>query len=217
MKDNKFRAAIAKNPVLALFLGACPAMALTTGLIPALGIGCAALLVLVLSAAVMSLLGKAIPEKARVPACILVVAGFVSIVQLFMNAFLPAVYGMMGIYLAAAAVNLLFFGAAEESCGAGFGAALGRSFMTGLSFVLALAVMGAIREVFGSASIAGVALPFLENYKIPFLTQSAGGFVVFAILIAVINCFDRGERQAQPGFATAAAGLVDAAPAGEGE
>lgn len=87
MKDNKFRAAIAKNPVLALFLGACPAMALTTGLIPALGIGCAALLVLVLSAAVMSLLGKAIPEKARVPACILVVAGFVSIVQLFMNAF----------------------------------------------------------------------------------------------------------------------------------
>ena len=213
MKDNKFRAAIAKNPVLALFLGACPAMALTTGLIPALGIGCAALLVLVLSAAVMSLLGKAIPEKARVPACILVVAGFVSIVQLF----LPAVYGMMGIYLAAAAVNLLFFGAAEESCGAGFGAALGRSFMTGLSFVLALAVMGAIREVFGSASIAGVALPFLENYKIPFLTQSAGGFVVFAILIAVINCFDRGERQAQPGFAAAAAGLVDAAPAGEGE
>ena len=98
--------AIAKNPVLVLFLGACPAMAQTGSVISALGMVVAVLLVMLLSAMLISALHRLIPERAKLPAYVLIVAGFVSIVQLLMNAFLPSVYQMLGVSLAVVAVDL---------------------------------------------------------------------------------------------------------------
>ena len=217
MKDNKLRAAIAENPVLVLFLGACPAMAVTNSVIGALGMGAAVLLVMLLSSFLISLLGRVIPERVRIPACILVTAGFVSIVQLLMNAFLPTVYPMLGVYLAVAAVNLLIFSSAERACERGIGASLLDSLLTGLGFLAVLLVMGAVREVLGSGCFAGASLPFFANYNIPLLAQAPGGFLVFAILAAVINALFRRDGQESAGLACAAAGLCEAETQTEGE
>lgn len=217
MKDNKLCAAIAENPVLVLFLGACPAMAVTNSVIGALGMGSAVLLVMLLSSFLISLLGRVIPERAQIPACILVTAGFVSIVQLLMNAFLPTVYPMLGVYLAVSAVNLLIFSSAERACERGIGASLLDSLLTGLGFLAALLVMGTIREVLGSGCFAGASLPFFANYNIPLLSQAPGGFLVFAILAAVINALFRRDGQESAGLACAAAGLCEAETQTEGE
>ena len=114
-KSPKLLAAIGANPVLVLLLGACPAMALTTDVRAALAIGLAALVVMVLSSIVIAALTKLIPQGARLADCVLVTTAFVSAVEMLMNAYLPNVYSMMGIYLAVCAVNLLVFGAAENA------------------------------------------------------------------------------------------------------
>ena len=139
--------AIAKNPVLVLFLGACPAMAQTGSVISALGMGVAVLLVMLLSAMLISALRRLIPERAKLPAYVLIVAGFVSIVQLLMNAFLPSVYQMLGVYLAVVAVDLAVFANGEASASRGFGASVLDSLLTGLGFTLALFCMAAVREL----------------------------------------------------------------------
>lgn len=217
MKDNKSRAAIAENPVLVLFLGACPAMAVTNSVIGALGMGAAVLLVMLLSAFLISLLRRAIPERVRIPACILVTAGFVSIVQLLMNAFLPNVYQMLGVYLAAAAVNLLVFSSAERAGEHGVGASVLDSFLTGLGFMAALLVMGAVRELLGSGSFAGASVPFFDTYNVPLLAQAPGGFLVFAILAAIINAVCRKDCEESASLSCAAAGLCTLEAQTEGE
>lgn len=217
MKNNQFRAAIAENPVLVLFWGACPAMAVTNSVIGALGMGAAVLLVMLLSAFLISLLRKAIPEKARIPACILITAGFVSIVQLLMNAFLPTVYPMLGVYLAVAAVNLLVFSSAERASERSVGASVLDSLLTGLGFWAALLVMGAVREILGSGSFAGASVPFFETYNVPLLTQASGGFLVFAILAAVINAVFHRDCTEDASLTCAAAGLCELETQTEGE
>lgn len=203
--------AILENPVLVLFLGACPAMAQTADVISALGMGAAVLVVLLLSAMLISALRRVIPERAKIPAYVLIVAGFVAIVQLLMNAFLPSVYQMLGVYLAVTAVDLAVFANAERSGERGFGASLLDSLVTGLGFVLALFCMAVVREVFGSGSFAGIAIPFLENHSIPLLVKAPGGFLVFSFLLAVINALRRESADGTTaGFACAAAGLTAA-------
>ncbi len=198
---------IAENPLLILFLGACTAMGATTTLLGGVGMGVAALLVLVLSGVVLSALKSVIPQCARVPACVLVVTGFVSLVQMVMNAFLPDVFNMIGIYLAVAAVDLMIFGLAEEAAQSSVGAAVKQAAWTGLRFVAILAVMGLVREVFGQASIAGVELAFLADYKIPLLAQAPGGFVVFSFITAVLSKCHKAPAQTGKGSACAAAGI----------
>ena len=134
---SEVKKSIAGNPLLILFLGACTAMGATTTVLGAVAMGVAALLVMVLSALVLTALKKVIPQCARVPACVIIVAGFVSIVQMLMNAFLPEIYQMLGIYVAVAAVDLLIFGSADEASVAG-------AVKNGLRLLVVLAIMGVI-------------------------------------------------------------------------
>ena len=182
------RGLIAENPVLVLVLGTCPTLAVSAGIISALSMGLAATVVLVCSNIVISLLRKVIPDTVRIPCYIVVIAGFVTVVQLLMEAYLPDLYEMLGVYLALIVVNCIILGRAEmfarkntvlDSALDGFG--------MGIGFLLALLAMALIREVLGAGSFAGIEIPVLSDYKIPILTQAPGGFLVFGILIAVVN------------------------------
>ena len=208
-KSPKLLEAIGANPVLVLLLGACPAMALTTDVRAALAIGLAALVVMVLSSVVIAALTKLIPQGARLAACVLVTTAFVSAVEMLMNAYLPGVYSMMGIYLAVCAVNLLVFGAAENAAEAGFGKALVNALITGLVFTAVILVGAAIRELFGYGSFAGNEIAFLKAHAVVTLTQPTGGFMIFAFVAAVVNKLFPGCCCAARGTAFAAAGLTD--------
>ena len=208
-KSPKLLEAIGANPVLVLLLGACPAMALTTDVRAALAIGLAALVVMVLSSVVIAALARLIPQGARLAASVLVTTAFVSAVEMLMNAYLPSVYSMMGIYLAVCAVNLLVFGAAENAAEAGFGKALVNALVTGLVFTAVILVVAAIRELFGFGSFAGNEIAFLKAHAVVTLTQPTGGFMIFAFVAAVVNKLFPGCCCAARGTAFTAAGLTD--------
>ena len=197
MKNNKFaiflKGLIVENPVLVLVLGTCPTLAQTSSVINAISMGIAATIVLICSNAVISALRKIIPDTVRIPCYIVIIAGFVTVVQMVMNAYLPDLYEMMGVYLALIVVNCIILGRAEMFArknsvldsvldGAGMG----------LGFLLALFAMAFIREVFGAGTITIIPgkpleIPLLSTYNVPILTQAPGGFLVFGILIAIVN------------------------------
>lgn len=193
MKKNKklsilLAGLIAENPVLVLVLGTCPTLAMSTSIISALAMGLAATAVLVCSNMAISALRKIIPDTVRIPCYIVIIAAFVTVVQLLMEAFLPSFYEMMGAYLALIVVNCIILGRAEmfarkngviDSALDGLG--------MGLGFLVALLAMATIREVLGAGSFAGIEIPFMEHVKIPILVQAPGGFLVFGILIAIMN------------------------------
>ena len=182
------RGLIAENPVLVLVLGTCPTLAVTSGIISALSMGVAATAVLLCSNVVISLLRKVIPDTVRIPCYIVIIAAFVTAVQMLLQAYLPDIYDMLGVYLALIVVNCIILGRAEmfarknnvlDSALDGLG--------MGVGFLIALLAMALIREVFGAGTFAGIEIPVLVDYKIPLLTQAPGGFLVFGILIAVVN------------------------------
>lgn len=193
MKQNNklsifLRGLIAENPVLVLVLGTCPTLAQTGSVIAALSMGIAATIVLACSNVVISALRKVIPDTVRIPCYIVVIAGFVTAVQLLMHAYLPDLYAMMGVYLALIVVNCIILGRAEmfarknnmlDSLLDGLG--------MGIGFLVALLIMATIREVLGAGSFAGIEIPFMASIKIPVLNQAPGGFLVYGILIAVMN------------------------------
>ena len=182
------RGIIKDNPVLILILGTCPTLAVTGKVSSAISMGIAATLVLICSNIVISALRKVIPDTVRVPCYIVIIAGFVTLVQMLLQAFLPAVYEMLGVYLALIVVNCVILGRAEmfarknpvlDSAIDGLG--------MGLGFLLALFLMAFIREVFGLGSFMGIEIGFMKSFCIPILAQSPGGFLVYGILIAVMN------------------------------
>ena len=203
---NDVRAEIAENPVLVLFLGACPAMAASTSVISALGMGAAVLVVMLLSNMLIYALRNAIPKSARLSANILIITAVVSAVQMLMNALLPNVYQMLGVYLAVVAVDLMVYGSAEDAVERSFGKSIVNSLLTGLGFAAAMFVMSAVREILGGGSFAGHGIAFFKTYNIPALLQPHGGFVVFAILLAAIQALGGGKTSGK-GTACAAAGL----------
>lgn len=192
MKNSKLsiflKGLIAENPVLVLILGTCPTLAQTGSVINALSMGLAATVVLICSNVVISALRKIIPDTVRIPCYIVIIAAFVTVVQMIMHAYLPALYEMMGVYLALIVVNCIILGRAEMFARKNtvIDSALDGAGM-GIGFLLALVAMATIREVLGAGSFAGIEIPFLVNYKIPILAQAPGGFLVFGILIAVVN------------------------------
>ena len=179
---------IKENPVLVLVLGTCPTLALTNSVISAFCMGIAATIVLVCSNVVISALRKVIPDVVRIPCYIVVIAAFVTAVQMLMQAYLPNLFKLMGVYLALIVVNCIILGRAEmfarknpvgDSALDGLG--------MGIGFLIALVAMATIREVLGAGTFAGFALPILKDYNIPILVQAPGGFLVYGILIAVVN------------------------------
>ena len=185
---------IKENPVLVLLLGACPTLATTTGVISALAMGIAATAVLICSNIVISMLRKAIPDKVRIPCYIVVIAGFVSVVQMLMQAYFPDLYDMLGVYLALIVVNCIILGRAEmfarkngviDSALDGIG--------MGLGFTLALVAMGSIREIIGAGTWAGIEFTALKPYAVSIVTAAPGGFLVFGCLIALVNKLTAGK------------------------
>jgi electron transport complex protein RnfE len=191
-KENKLmiilRGIIMENPVLILVLGTCPTLATTTSVVSAFSMGIAATIVLICSNVVISALRKIIPDSVRIPCYIVIIAAFVTAVQMLLQAFLPAIYDMLGVYLALIVVNCIILGRAEMYANKNtvLDSALDGVGM-GLGFLVALILMATLREVFGNATFAGIEIPFLANYKIPVLTQAPGGFLVYGIVIAVMN------------------------------
>ena len=195
-----------ENPVFVLVLGTCPTLAVTTGLTGAVGMGIAATLVLICSNIVISLLKNIIPDTVRIPSYIIVIAGFVTVVQMVMQA-LPAlkgIYELLGVYLPLITVNCIILGRAEMFASKNnvVASALDGIGM-GLGFTLALCAMAVIREVFGNASFAGIAIPFLEPYKIEFLVKAPGGMLVYGVLIALVYALTRGKAPLKRDFSCA--------------
>ncbi len=195
------------HPVTLLFLGAVPALAASADLRAALGMSLAVLAVLLCSTILLGLLRKLIPAEAKLPAAVLTVAGFASMAQLLMGAFLPSAAAMLGLYLAVLAVDLMIFSAAETALDEGFGPALGRAVLTAVCFAVFVLVLAALREVFGAASFAGSEIAALKAYRIPLLLQPAGGLILYSILLAVVNrIFPAGEEKGE--LTRAAIGLA---------
>lgn len=191
-KDSKWlillRGIIAENPVLILILGTCPTLATTTSVVSAFSMGLAATVVLVCSNIVISALRNIIPDTVRIPSYIVIIAAFVTAVQMLLQAFLPSIYDMLGVYLALIVVNCIILGRAEMYARKNnvLNSALDGLGM-GIGFLVALILMATLREVLGNGSFAGIVIPFLEDFKIPVLTQAPGGFLVYGILIAIMN------------------------------
>lgn len=192
---------VKENPVLRLVLGCCATLAVSTSASNAIGMGLATTFVLVCSNAVISILRKIIPDKVRIPAFITVIAGFVSVVQMFIQAYSPALDEALGIYLPLIVVNCIILGRAEmfasknkivPSIIDGLG--------MGVGFTATLLVMGMIREFFGAGSLFGIPITAGVIDPIIVFILPPGGFFVFGILIAVANRLaGEGSRPAELG------------------
>lgn len=192
--QNLFKGVIRENPVLVLLLGTCPTLAVTTSVKNALGMGVAAMAVLIGSNFVISLLRNIIPDKVRIPCYIVIIAGFVTAVEMVMHAFVPELYSALGVFLSLIVVNCIILGRAEmyASKNGVFDSVIDAVGM-GIGFTLALFCMATVREVFGAGSFMGMSIPVLSEYKVPILQNSPGGFFVFGVLIAVVNSIFKRE------------------------
>jgi electron transport complex protein RnfE len=167
----------------------------------AVGMGLAATAVLICSNAVISLLRKLIPDAVRIPCYIVVIAGFVTMVEMLIHAFMPDLYESLGVYLPLITVNCIILGRAEMFAGKN---TVGKSVLDGIGmgigFTLALILMATVREVFGAGAFYGHAIPFMENYKIAILVEAPGGLMVYGLLIALVNIITKGKAIKKKSF-----------------
>ncbi len=179
---------IKENPTLVGLLGMCPTLAVTNQAINGIGMGLATTFVLVCSNTVISLLKKAIPSTVRLPSFIVIIAGFVTLIEFLMKGYLPDVYSSLGIFLPLITVNCIILGRAEafaskNSVGASVLDGLGM----GIGFTLALTVMASIREILGSGSFMGIKIPVLCDNSMLMFIMPCGGFFVLGCIIALVN------------------------------
>lgn len=177
---------ITENPIFVLMLGMCPTLAVTTSAINGIGMGLSTTVVLVMSNMLISMLRKIIPDSVRMPAFIVVVASFVTIVQFLMEGFTPSLYDSLGIYIPLIVVNCIILGRAESyasknpvlpSIFDGLG--------MGLGFTIALSLLGGFREILGAGTILGINIPHWDGIGI--FVMAPGAFFVLAALIAIQN------------------------------
>ena len=188
MKNNKIAFLLRGTPSALLVIGAGFVMASSADIRAALGMGAAVLLSMLLSSIVISAINKIIPAYAKMPVYLLIITGFVSIISMFMQAFFPVVVDMLGVHLATLSVSAVVYRDAEEIADHnGEGASMMTAVVTGVFFTLVMAVCAVIREVLGNASFWGKPIAFLENYKIAALAGAFGGYLVLAIVLAVVN------------------------------
>ena len=189
---------IKENPVLVLVLGTCPSLATSTSVSNAIGMGAAATFVLLGSNIVIALLKKIIPDKVRIPCFIVVIATFVTLVSMLLQAFVPPIYSALGIFLPLIVVNCIILGRAEmfASKNSVFDSALDGIGM-GLGFTLALTMMASIRELLGNGTWFGIELMPGGIEPMAILTLAPGGFFVFGVLIAFINWLTSGRVNAK--------------------
>ncbi len=207
-----------ENPVFILILGTCPTLATTTSVFGAFGMGVAALLVLVCSNFLISLLRGVIPKSVRIPCYIVIIAGFVTVVEMLIHAILPELYDMLGVYLALIVVNCIILGRAEIFASKnGVVKSVLDGLGMGIGFTAALCAIAAVREVLGAASFAGIPIPFLEEYKIEFLVKAPGGMVVYGLLIALVVVLTSGRGPKKKEFGCTGCPSVGLCKSGECE
>lgn len=212
LKKEFTKGIIAENPVLRLVLGTCPTLATTTSLSSALGMGVAATVVLICSNTVISLLRNVIPQKVRIPAYIVIIASFVTIVQMLVKAFVPFLDAQLGVYLPLIVVNCIILGRAEAfaSKNATLASAVDGLGM-GVGFTAALACMGIVRELLGTGGIdltsyvdgARFSIPWFSENPLLIFILPPGGFFVFGVLMACVNALaeKKGKKKAELGCA----------------
>jgi electron transport complex protein RnfE len=186
---------IKENPVFVLVLGMCPTLGVTSSAINGLGMGLATTFVLMMSNMVISLVKNVIPDKVRIPSFIVIIAAFVTIVQLSMQAYIPSLYKSLGLFIPLIVVNCIVLGRAEafasknslvSSAIDGLGIGLGFSF--------ALVLLGSIREILGSGKLFDITL-YSENYVTLLFVLAPGAFIVLGYLIAIINRINKNQEE----------------------
>ena len=184
--ERLYNGIIKENPTFVLILGMCPTLAVTSSLVNGAGMGLSTMAVLVLSNMVISMLRNIIPNGVRVPAFIVIVASFVTILQFLLEAYLPSLNSALGIYIPLIVVNCIILGRAESyasknpvlpSIFDGLG--------MGLGFTIALSLLGGFREILGAGTILGINIPHWDGIGI--FVMSPGAFFVLAALIAIQN------------------------------
>lgn len=188
LKQVFFNGIINENPIFRLVLGTCPTLAVTTSAVNGLGMGLAATFVLLCSNIVVSSLRKFIPDKVRIPAFIVIIATFVTVVQLLLQAYIPSLYESLGLFIPLIVVNCIILARAEAfasknpviaSAADGLG--------MGLGFTLALTLMGSIREIIGAGSIFGIQIMGAAYEPMLIIVMASGGFLTFGLLLGIIN------------------------------
>lgn len=179
---------IRQNPTLVGLLGMCPTLAVTTLAKNGIGMGLATTFVLVCSNIVISSLKKVIPKAVRLPCFIVVIAGFVTLIEFLMKGYMEELYDALGVFLSLITVNCIILGRAEAfaSKNGVFASALDGLGM-GLGFTLALFLMGSLREILGTGSWFGLKIPVLCDHPMTVFIMPAGGFFVLGMLIAAVN------------------------------
>jgi len=181
---------IKENPVLRLVLGTCPTLAVTTMAKNGIGMGIAATFVLLGSNIVISLLRKIVPDKVRIPVFITVIAGFTTIVEMLMHAYLPDIYKELGIYIPLIVVNCIILARAEMfACKNSVGMSILDALGMGGGFTIALLIMGSIREIIGSGTWMGYTLTKDMFDPAIIMILPPGGFLAFGFIVAAINKF----------------------------
>lgn len=191
---------ITENPTFRLVLGTCPTLAVTTSAINGIGMGAAATFVLIGSNIVVSLLRKFIPNNVRIPAFIVIICTFVTMVQLFMQAYLPSLYESLGIFIPLIVVNCIILARAEAFASKnGVLASAVDGLGMGVGFTLALTLIGVIREFIGSGTVFG--FPIMNAGYEPMLifVLASGGFLTFGILLGVINAIINAVQKRREG------------------
>ena len=179
---------IDENPTFRMVLGMCPTLAITTAVSNGIGMGLAVTFVLVFSNLVISLLRKAIPDQIRIPAFIVVIATFVTIVQLVVKAFVPALDAALGVFIPLIVVNCIIFGRAEAFAFKNKPIpAIVDGLGMGIGFTIAITLISAVRELFGAGTLLGVQVMPAGYMPMDLLVKPAGGFIVLGLLLALIN------------------------------
>ena len=188
--QNFTKGFIKENPVFVLFLGLCPTLGVTTSAINGLGMGLATTFVLLMSNIVVSLVKNFIPDKVRIPAFIVIIASFVTIVELLMQAFLPSLFDALGLFIPLIVVNCLVLGRAEAFASKkNLYSSVIDGLGMGLGFSFALFTLGAVREILGSGSFLN--MKFIEGDGMLIFVLSPGAFIALGYLIVIINRFNR--------------------------
>ena len=188
MKKTKTSHLLSGTPSHLLVLGAGFVMASSKDIRAALGMGVAVLLSMLLSSIVVSAIHKIIPNYAKIPVYLMIITGFVTLISMLMQAFVPEVVNMLGIHLAALSVSAVVYRDCEEIADHnGEATSIKTAVVTGIFFTVIMVVCSLIREVLGNATIWGKEIAFLQDYKISALVSAFGGYLILAIVMAVIN------------------------------
>lgn len=179
---------VTENPTFRLVLGTCPTLAVTTSAINGLGMGAAATFVLICSNLVISLLRNFIPDKVRIPAFIVVICTFVTMVQLLMQAFIPSLYDALGIFIPLIVVNCIILARAEAFASKnGPIASACDGLGMGIGFTVALVILGSIRELIGNGSIFGMNVLGASYEPMLLIVLASGGFLTYGLMLGLFN------------------------------